>query len=183
MNIFVLDLDPSIAAQYHCNTHVVKMILETAQLLCTAHHCSGTDPKIIPYKSAYKNHPCAIWSRESYSNYIWLCNLGLELCKEYTFRFGKVHKTEAVIKWAHQNVPQALPHKGLTNMEQCVADECKMPPDLIVEAYRKYYITKKVGFIVGGKFQYAKWSRREPPEWFIEGVGLPANNFIKTGKL
>ena len=80
MNIFVLDENPQVAAQMHNDKHVVKMILETAQLLCGVHHMVGGDYD-IPYKLSHKNHPCAIWVRQCIENYIWLCDLGLSLCE------------------------------------------------------------------------------------------------------
>ena len=99
MNIFILDKDVKKCAQYHCDKHVVKMILETAQLLCGVHHVTAHDTAHVPYKLSHKNHPCAIWARESFSNYVYLCELGLELCKEYTHRYGKRHKSLDVILW------------------------------------------------------------------------------------
>lgn len=92
MNIFILDTDIKLSARYHVDRHIVKMPLETAQLLCTAHHAGGTDKDTIPYRMTYKNHPCAMWARENISNYTWLCYFGLELCYEYTYRYKKVHK-------------------------------------------------------------------------------------------
>ena len=82
MNIFFLDYDTQKCAQYHCDKHVVKMVLETAQLLCGVHHTTPQVTPQVPYKLSHKNHPCAIWCRESLSNYLYLCDLGLELCKE-----------------------------------------------------------------------------------------------------
>ena len=76
MNIFVLDLDPRKCAEYHNNRHVVKMVLETSQLLCGVHWVGGSE---APYKLSHRNHPCAIWSRECIENYIWLCDLGMAL--------------------------------------------------------------------------------------------------------
>ena len=87
MNIFFLDFDTNKCAEYHCDKHVVKMILETAQLLCGVHHMvihERLSNDQVPYKLSHKNHPCAIWTRESLSNYLYLCDLGLELCKEET---------------------------------------------------------------------------------------------------
>jgi hypothetical protein len=89
MNIFFLDENPTLSAQYHVDKHVVKMILETAQLLCSVHHVTDqvTDQVThqvthqVPYKLSHKNHPCAIWARESLSNYLYLCEMGLELRK------------------------------------------------------------------------------------------------------
>ena len=96
MNIFFLDYDTKKCAKYHCDKHVVKMILETAQLLCGAHWVTGSE---APYKLSHKNHPCSIWVRESLSNYLYLCDLGLELCKEYTYRYGRTHKSQQIIEW------------------------------------------------------------------------------------
>jgi phage-related protein len=78
MNIFILDKDPKKIAMYHNDKHVVKMIVETAQLLCTAHHVSGTNGD-IPYRKTHQNHPCSIWARESIENYNWLLTLLKEL--------------------------------------------------------------------------------------------------------
>ena len=97
MNIFFLDYDTAKCAKYHCDKHVVKMVLETAQLLCGVHHMCDNVKNQAPYKLSHKNHPCAIWTRESLSNYLYLCDLGLELCKEYTYLYGKRHKSQDVI--------------------------------------------------------------------------------------
>ena len=85
MNIFMLDNDTKLAAQYHNDKHCVKMCLEYAQLLCTARHESGDST--ARYRPTHKNHPSAIWVRESLNNYVWLCQLGIDLCKEYTERY------------------------------------------------------------------------------------------------
>jgi hypothetical protein len=167
MNIFALDADPALAAQYHSNIHVIKMILETAQLLCTAHHCSGAQYP-VPYKKTHQNHPSAIWCRANVSNYKWLASLGKALCKEYTYRFGKIHKTEAVIDWAITNIPN-IPDGELTVFAQAMPDECKGQDP--VEAYRKYYAMHKASFLIRGKVQLAKWSGREPPAWFVDRTG------------
>jgi hypothetical protein len=70
MNIFFLDENPTLSAKYHVDKHVVKMILETAQLLCSVHHVTDQVTDQVPYKLSHKNHPCAIWARESLSNYL-----------------------------------------------------------------------------------------------------------------
>ena len=140
MNIFVLDANPKKCAEYHCDKHVVKMILETAQLLCGAHHMTMSTTDQIPYKLSHKNHPCAIWVRESLSNYLYLCELGLELCKEYTYRYGKRHKSQDVIEWCVTNKVQIC-YKGLTAQPKAMPDECKT--ESVVESYRNYYMTSK----------------------------------------
>jgi hypothetical protein len=152
MNIFVLDYDPQIAATYHNDRHVVKMIVETAQMLCTAHWCCGNE---APYKKSYENHPCNKWVRESKNNYIWLTKLGFYLCKEYTRRYDRVHKTEEVILWAMNNVPD-LPCVKMTTFALAMPDDCKTED--AVESYRTYYMKHKD--------HLAKWSERETPSWY-----------------
>jgi len=155
MNIFVLDNDTKKCAVYHNDKHVVKMILEYAQLLCGAHHM--TDSKYeIPYKLSHKNHPSAIWTRECIENYIWLCDLGLELCDEYTYRYGKRHKTQDVIEWALLHNPKIKTNNDITPFALAMPDECKIGD--AVESYRTYYMVEKRTI--------ANWKNREIPEWF-----------------
>ena len=155
MNIFVLDLDVKKCAEYHVDKHVVKMILESAQLLCGVHHIVSPDNVNIPYKLSHKNHPCSIWTRESLSNYLYLCELGLELCKEYTYRYGKRHKSQDVIEWCLINKPN-IPDIGFTKPAMAMPDEYKVKS--VVESYRNYYMGAKSGLAV--------WKNREKPEWF-----------------
>ena len=155
MNIFFLDFDTNKCAKYHCDKHVVKMILETAQLLCGVHHMTPQVTPQVPYKLSHKNHPCAIWARESLSNYLYLCDLGLELCKEYTYRYGKRHKSEQVILWCINNKPN-IPDLGFTEPAKAMPDEFKV--ESVVQSYRNYYMGAKSGF--------ANWKLREVPEWF-----------------
>jgi hypothetical protein len=145
MNIFFLSFDPRKAAEYHCDKHVVKMILETAQLLYSAHWI--LDPENLPttaYKKTHVNHPCAIWVRESLANYQWLCDLGWWLCKEYQFRYGetKVHKTETHIEWLRTHPPRSLHDIGVTTIRLAMPDAYKLPNP--VESYRCYYQESKV---------------------------------------
>lgn len=155
MNIFFLDENPTLSAQYHVNKHVVKMILETAQLLCGVHHVTAHDSTHVPYKLSHKNHPCSIWCRESLSNYLYLCELGLELSKEYTYRYGKRHKSQDVIEWCLINKPN-IPDIEFTDPAKAMPDEFKV--DSVVESYRNYYM--------GAKFSLAAWKNREKPFWF-----------------
>jgi hypothetical protein len=158
MNIFILDLDVKKCAQYHCDKHVVKMILETAQLLCGVHWVTETLHS-IPYKLSHKNHPCSIWARESLSNYLYLCELGLELCNEYTYRYGKRHKSQEVIEWCLVNKPK-IKDIGFTKPSKAMPDEYKVKS--VVESYRNYYMGAKSGFAV--------WKKREKPFWFEKKV-------------
>ena len=94
MNIFYLDSRPHVAAKDHCDKHVVKMILESAQMLCTAHRELDGDVPDVFYKSTHKNHPSTIWARSKAGNYRWLYDLFVSLCDEYTYRYGKVHLSD-----------------------------------------------------------------------------------------
>ncbi len=178
MNIFFLDYDPKIAAQAHCDKHVVKMILETAQLLSTAHRVLDGEEYIDAssgrkirrwrledsfredalYKATHINHPCAIWVRESSANYWWAFCLFRHLCEEYTFRYGKTHKTDIEVSAAISYVPDAMKTIGMfTEPAQAMPEECKVPSNA-VDAYRNYYKVHKADI--------ATWTRREKPEWF-----------------
>jgi hypothetical protein len=152
MNIFILDYDVKKCAEYHVDKHVVKMILETAQLLCGVHWVVNSE---APYKLSHKNHPCSIWARESLTNYLYLCELGLELCYEYTYRYGKKHKSQQVIEWCIEHKPN-IKDVGFTEPARAMPDEYKV--ESIVESYRNYYQGAKSGF--------ANWKNREIPEWF-----------------
>ena len=90
MNIFVLSTKPKEAVKWYIDKHVVKMPLETAQILCAVRKQYGDDT--APYKATHIHHPCCQWAAESVENYVWLCILGIELCCEYTYRYGKIHK-------------------------------------------------------------------------------------------
>lgn len=150
MNIFVLDKNPIRAAKMACDKHVVKMILESAQMLCSVQP-EGT----APYKRSFYNHPCTKWVRTSDANYDWLIEHGLALCREYTCRYLKHHKSEKVIKWCDENRPQ-LPYIGLTPHPTCMPDRYKV--ECAIESYRNYYN--------GEKAYFAKWKNVDTPTWF-----------------
>lgn len=156
MNIFFLDNNPKQCAIYHNNKHCIKQLLESSQLLCGVHHVVGTQTD-IPYRLSHKNHPCSIWARESLSNYLYLCELGLELCNEYTYRYGKRHKSLEVIMWCISNRPN-IPDIGFTEPARAMPEEYKVKS--VVQSYRNYYIGAKSGF--------ANWKNREVPFWFSE---------------
>jgi hypothetical protein len=152
MNIFVLDRNPDIAAQYACDKHVVKMVLETAQILSTVAHKLGLEAK---YKPTHKNHPCTLWAGESKDNIEWLIKHGTALGKEYTKRYGKIHKSSLVINDLGKVLPSALPSQGLTPFAQAMPDIYRTADP--VEAYRAYY--KNV------KYSIATWKTETPPWW------------------
>jgi len=160
MNIFFLSMVPRRAAQWHCDKHVVKMILESVQLLWTVHHVVQLPQPIdiTPYKPTHRNHPCSIWARASISNYRWLCSLANELVIEYHYRFphGKaVHACEPHLRWLITNEPR-LPEKSLTWPALAMPDEYKISQNPTA-CYRSYYL--------GAKQHMFKWTGREPPLW------------------
>lgn len=171
MNIFYLSDSPDLAAQYHVDRHVVKMVLESAQLLCTAHRLLDGQPETsgkkttyvmqgdlekILYKVAHPNHPCTIWSRTSINNYEWLYRLFVSLCDEYTHRYGKTHKCDSVLRDVLMIPPKNIPVISATSPAQAMPVEYRHTDPIV--AYRKYYINEKASF--------AKWTGRVTPEWF-----------------
>jgi hypothetical protein len=162
MNIFILDHDIQLSAQYHCDKHVVKMVLESAQLMCSAHIAHN---KPAPYKmsAGHMKHPCAIWARETQDNYFYLWELAKELCAEYSFRYGKIHSSQTIIDnlpW-----PDFLPVGKQTPFARAFRRD--MPAENLqrilsckdaVDAYRLYYVLDKAHF--------CKWTGRSVPLWF-----------------
>ena len=159
MNIFYLSPDAIEAARMACDKHVVKMILESTQLLYTAQHVAGGNLDYCPYtpyKIAHKNHPCAIWCRTTIENYNWLCELALAYCEEYKHRYGyhKEHSCEKHLVWLYSN-PPPIPWDGFQEPPQCMPEQYKSRS--CVQAYRNYYIGEKLGFV--------RYTNREVPDW------------------
>lgn len=158
MNIFVLDKKWHLIAQSHHDRHVVKMILETAQLLCTAQHLYETEVELgFLYKKTHENHPCARWVRRNISNYEWTFHLFEALLEEYTYRFNKKHKSGELLEYL-KYIPMSMPNEPLTSFEQVMPDIYKKPGDA-VGAYRAYYIAEKV--------EGNKWTNRARPDWVL----------------
>lgn len=152
MNIFILDKDIEKCAQYHCDRHVVKMILESVQMLCTALNKKGFT---TPYKSTHSKHPYVLWVEASFANFLWLKNLALALNREYRFRFQREvdHKSIFVLN----DISNFLyDDAGLTEFAQAMPDQYRVPGDAVI-AYRQFYF--------GEKMKFAKWTRRNIPEW------------------
>jgi len=143
MNIFYLHSDPVKAARLQYNKHVVKMILESAQMLCTAHHCYGDrdQKENVPYKQAHLNHPSTIWARKSRSTYMWLYEHMLALGHEYTARYGKEHLSIIKCKEPLSLAPINMPTYEFEQPPQCMPDEYKDPCS--IQAYWNYYIGEK----------------------------------------
>ena len=177
MNVFYLDEDPKVCAQMHCDKHVVKMIIEYAQLMSTAHRMlDGKEyygktkngrkikrwehptPSLenILYKASHINHPSTIWTRANYKNYHWLYTMWMHLCNEYTIRYGKVHECDRKLSHILCMLPQNIPDGEFTQPTQAMPDQYKTKNS--IEAYRKYYI--------GDKKRFATWKLREVPEWY-----------------
>lgn len=151
MNIFYLDHDAQVAASYLCDKHVPKMILESAQMLCSAHHFHGTAEEWM-YKAAYTHHPSTKWVAQSSDHFQWLLVHAKHICHEYTRRFGKVHKTQAIL----DRLQKAGEPVGFVEPPQCMPDQYK---DLsTVHAYRSYYL--------GDKARFAKWQKGTPAPWW-----------------
>ena len=181
MNIFYVNSDPEVAARSMVDRHVVKMILETAQLLSTAHRVidgeeyvgqsqSGRKAKrwrlsgnvdAIMYAATHINHPSAVWVRENSANYNWLYDHLLALGREYTHRYGRTHltidKLGDILKDAPENIEQS---NVMTKMPSCMDKQYIVDVDPIIN-YRNYYNY--------GKTDLLRWSNRPPPQW-IDGT-------------
>ena len=143
MNIFYLDKCPDKAARLQYNKHVVKMILESAQMLCTAHHCYGDKDQVenVPYKQAHLNHPSTIWTRRSKSTYMWLYNHMIALGDEYKKRYGKTHLSITKCKDFLAIPPRHIQGDDWCQPPQAMPDEYKT--DCSIQAYWNYYIGEK----------------------------------------
>lgn len=177
MNIFALDSDPIKSAQMMVDKHVVKMILETAQLLSTAHRIldgtqyvdktkTGRNVKRwrlpdarenIMYSATHINHPSAVWCRASNNNYNWLYCHFLGLLSEYSYRYGKIHKCQSMVE-SLKNPPFNIRVFYKTPVTPAMPDQYKVPHDSVA-SYRNYY--------KHGKTHLHKWTKREVPEWMV----------------
>ena len=149
MNIFFLHRNPSRAAKAQCDKHVVKMVLETTQMLSTAARRHGYD---VGYMSAYPKHPMTIWVGDTWDNFNWAMMHGEALSSEYTFRYKKFHKCHQVLQEISLAVKLSSKNiHDITTPPQCMSDEFKC--DDYVRAYKNFYVHK----IGDWKF---------PPKWF-----------------
>ena len=181
MNIFYLDRDPKTCAEMHLDKHVVKMILEYAQLLSTAHRVldgkvytaktaagrnidryllEDSSLESLLFKASHIKHPSAIWCRANVQNYMWLAELLEWTCVEYTHRYGKVHSVEqsGLMQTLKNNFPRNLPIGPFTEPTPAMPDDCKIMNDSLA-SYHKYYNEKKTHF--------ARWTKRPAPEWYL----------------
>ena len=150
MNIFFLHKHPVIAAQMQCDKHVVKMVLETAQMLSTAARAQGHD---VGYKSAYPKHPMTLWVSQNADNFRWAWLHGMSLAKEYTNRYDKIHKSQEILEQLENYATGDENH--ITEPPQCMPDQYKT--DNYVTAHRNYY--------VGDKKRFAKYKNCKTPKF------------------
>ena len=155
MNIFYLDKDCVTSAQYHTVKHVVKMILEYSQLLCTAHRLLDDDVDDRLYRATHKNHPSAKYVRYTDSNYKFVYRMFTALCDEYTYRYGKVHLTDTKLRELLKTPPKNIPVGQMTRMPQAMPDEFKCCDSII--AYRNYYRIAKQ--------HLHTWTKRAVPQF------------------
>jgi hypothetical protein len=179
MNVFYLSNNPRVCAEYHCDKHVVKMIIEYAQLLSTTHRVIDGNPVegrsktgrrrtvySLPdsrdttlYLTTHINHPSTAWVRQSSKHYDWLYSMWTELLAEYTTRYSKYHACGRLAD-ALKQTPNNLKDNGYTDPPPAMPDHCKIPGD-VIGSYRKFYITEKSRF--------ATWKTQQP-EWFVQGM-------------
>lgn len=176
MNIFALDEDPIVAAQYCCDDHVKKMVIESPQMLSTAHRVldgyittvttkNGRKRKTyahhdlddVLYKSTHENHPCNKWIRTSVDNYMWLYHHFIELAKQFELRYGKTHLSYIKLSDILKSPPKNLQSRGLTKMPLTMPDEYKQTD--VVASYRTFYLKDKIRF--------ATWNKlNNVPDWW-----------------
>ena len=182
MNIFYLDSNPVKSAELHCDKHVVKMIIEYAQLMSTAHRVldgdlyedrtannhrikrwrlADSNMEGVVYKASHINHPSAIWTRESDANYQFVYDMFVALCDEYTYRYGRVHLTEQKLKDLLQHTPTNIASKTFVEPPQAMPDDVKTTN--AVDAYQNYYRVYKKDF--------AKWTDRQIPSFMKNITG------------
>jgi hypothetical protein len=181
MNIFILSTDPKEAAQLQCDKHISKMVVESGQMLSTAHRMldgrlerrkskSGRSTVkywVLPdalesvlYKAVHMSHPCTVWTMKTNANYMWHFEHFVALAEEYTYRYGKEHKTYRDLSKHLKEPPRNIPNGDLTlwPLAMKTNPECMFPDDP-VKSYRLFYQTKQKRFKMN-------WTKREIPEWF-----------------
>ena len=175
MNLFYLHEEPEVSAKLHCDKHVVKMIIEYAQMLSTAHRMldgtqytdassgrriqrwklDNSNMDGVLYKASHINHPSAIWVRENAIQYQYMYDLFVELCDEYTFRYGKEHLTDTKLRQLLNQLPNNITLGVWREPPQCMPDDVKC--ESVIDAYHKYYKVYKKDF--------AKWTSRPTPQF------------------
>ena len=186
MNIFYLDKDPIVAAEMSCDKHVCKMIIESAQMLSTAHRMldgvqytgktkkgrnikrwkhPNSNLEETLYLACHTGHPSTVWVMENAYHYNWLYKHMMALHKQWQLRYGHIddHKTIQLLGDILKHPPKNIPlNKIATEPTPAMPDYCKIPGDSIA-SYRKYYVFEKQRF--------ATWkSPASVPDWYLDGV-------------
>lgn len=165
MNIFATNECPVKAAQEHCSVHVVKMILELAQLLSTAHFV--LDGEQYGYKPTHVNHPCAVWVRACRGNYAWAHEHFKALCDEYTFRTGKVHKSAELVEWLAV-LPIYISIGSRTPFAMAMpAQYQRLGIQDQTKAYQAYLNAKFAEWLIREKPMKVEWKNRDKPSWVV----------------
>ena len=161
MNIFGIDTDTTSCATYHTDRHIVKMPLETAQMVsCVYYHkdlWDGEVPNLLMnFSAGHDKHPCSLWLRENLVNFLWTCEFGIKLIEEYRFRYDsqKHERCKMIFEWSLDNLPN-LPVAEFTPFAKAMPEEYKV--DCSIESYRNYYKL--------GKSELHQWTKRNKPEW------------------
>jgi hypothetical protein len=186
MNMFYLHPDPTVAAQLQCDKHVVKMIVEAGQMLSTSHRMldgylelrpskSGkrmvkyyrhpdADLENVLYRAVHHGHPCTVWTGESVENYNWHYQHFIALCDEYKYRYGKVHKSDTILRDVLKTPPKNIPTISMTPVKLAMKSnpECMFPEDP-VKSYKLYYKTKEAKFNM-------VWTGRPKPEFMYATI-------------
>jgi hypothetical protein len=158
MNLFLLHINARQSARYHCDKHVVKMVIETAQILCTVHWIYGGT---APYKATHRKHPMVLWAGESLANYKWTLDFGMELAKEYSHRYGRTHATEKTLLWLKDNEPAGIDLLAAkSQIPLCMPELYRLDTDPVL-AHRMFYVYDKAKF--------CRWTKRAVPTWFAIG--------------
>lgn len=165
MNIFATSQCPIQCAQEMTNVHVVKMILESAQLLSTAHFV--LDGVQVGYKPTHQNHPCAIWCRKTSDNYFWLYKHFEALLTEFIFRTGKIHKSSEQLQ-ALYYLPKNIRADGQTPFSLCMPEEfARLGLFDQTKAYQAYLNVKFAEWRSRDKPIKVEWTNRPTPGWVI----------------
>jgi len=192
VNIFYLDHDVTKCAEMHNDKHVVKMILEYAQLLSTAHRVlDGTisvglsasgrkktsyvlmgELNSILYSATHINHPSAVWVRRSDKNYLWLANMLVALCKEYTHRYGKTHKVErdGLCYVLLKTIPHSIANSDFTQPTPAMPDDVKILREVYTDRYEIDSLSSYRNYYIKNKSHLANWKKRTIPEWYIANL-------------
>ena len=185
MNIFYLDPDPCICAQYHMDRHSTKMILEYAQLLSTAHrildgvlstgislsgrkrivYVLADNRDTVLYSATHVNHPSAVWVRQSDKNYDWLFALFQALMDEYTYRYGKIHACSKLEMFLAR-LPENIPWAPFNEPTPAMPEDVKVLREVYTDRYEIDSLASYRNYYRKNKQHLANWKNRSIPIWF-----------------